>query len=206
MKSARFFFLGFLLLVSSALAYADAIPVDPVMDVSDPICFEGCPPAIEGTTFSFAANAFGGGVIKRTNRSGVDWTSLLIAVTTNGGTLPPVAPADITCTSNAFINCQKSVAEGGVTNIYLYGVGLVGEVAFFPGLVNNDAFTINLNDLVRNALNPDPNGSGGWGGGRIFEATANAANPVPEPATLTLLCAGIGALVVKRRFRRQARS
>src|SRR5712664_2893863 len=197
MTSARFVFLAILLMGSAALSYADGIPVDPVIDVSDPICSleSECPPAV-GTEFSFRADMFGGGIIMRTNRSGEDWRSLLIAVTTDGGSdvsLPPVAPADIICTSNAFINCQKSDAGGGVTDIYLFGVGLVwlGETTvLFPGIVNNDAFTINLNG------GPAPQ----WGANRLFLATANAPNPVPEPATLTLLGVGLGALVAKRRF------
>jgi PEP-CTERM motif len=203
MGRVRFFLLGALCLVlmgSGALVRADGIPVDPVMGVSDPTCGDGCP-TVEGTTFSFFSNASGGGVNQFQNESGLDWTSLLIDVTTNGGDLPSVPADTITCITNAFATCQSFDLANGVTAIYLTGM------LIFPDDIPNGAVaTFNLNDLVNGVQPTDPSGSGGWGSGREFDVTANAPSPVPEPATVTLLGVGLGALLAKRKLRRQANS
>src|ERR1700675_2924165 len=97
MGRSRFFSLAvlcFLLMASTVVVRADGVPVDPVMGVRDPICGDGCP-IVDGTTFSFFSNVSGGGINQFQNGSGLDWTSLLIDVTTNGETLPSV-PAEPT--------------------------------------------------------------------------------------------------------------
>ena len=201
MGKARFFFLGVLCLVlmgSSARVRADGIPVDPVMGVSDPICGEGCP-TVEGTTFSFFSNANGGGVNQFQNESSADWTTLLIDVTTNGGELPSVAANTITCITNAFASCQSFDLANGDTAIFLSGMLTLGD-----DIPIGNIATFNLNDLVDGVQPFDVNGTGGWGSGREFDVTANAPSPVPEPATITLLGVGLGALLAKRKLRRQA--
>ena len=200
MGKARFLFLGVLCLVlmgSSALVRADGIPVDPVMGVRDPVCVDGECPTVFGTTFSFSSDANGGGINQFRNEN-TDWTSLLIDVTTNGGELPSVPSDTITCLTNAFATCQKSDLANGDTAIFLSGMPddiPVGAVA-----------TFNLNDLVNGSQPGTVDGTGGWGSGREFDVTANAPSPVPEPATITLLGVGLGALLAKRKLRRQANS
>jgi hypothetical protein len=183
-------FLSVLLFASASVARADTIPLgsvplgaipDPDIDISDPPCIEGCPPGV-GLTFTFSANASGGGIVSFTNISGQTWTSLLI---TTGSTPFFVDPGSIVCTTNAFVNCVPQNLGGGTTAIYLSGTN-----EFFHGIPNLDVFTINLND--------SDSSSGSWGANRSFAAAANV--PVPEPATLILLGAGLGAIVVHRKI------
>jgi hypothetical protein len=201
MGRARLFLLAVLCLAlmgSSALVRADSIPVDPVMGVSDPICGDGGCPFTELTTFSFFSNASGGGVNQVQNESNVDWTSLLIDVTTNGGTLPSVPSDTITCITNAFATCQSFNLDNGDTAIYLTGM------IIFPDDIPVGAIaTFNLNDLVGGSQPFNVNGTGGWGSLREFDVSANVPAPVPEPATLTLLGVGAGALLAKRKLRRR---
>jgi PEP-CTERM motif len=203
MKCTRFVFLLLLLMGSSVLAYADGVPVDPRMDVSDPDCPATCPIPIEGTSFAFTSNNTGGGFFTFQNVSGTDWTSLLVET----GSIPFNVPANtVTCTTNAFLSCQVFDLAGGVTAMYFSGVNSDSELGPF-GILNNFVFTVNLNDLLASgAPNTDPNGSGGWGSGRDFTATANAPTPVPEPATLTLMGIGIAALLAKNKLRSQRRA
>jgi PEP-CTERM motif len=203
MKCTRFVFLLLLLMGSSVLAYADGVPVDPRMDVSDPSCGEisPCTP-IEGTSFPFTSNNNGGGFFTFQNVSGTDWTSLLVET----GSIPFNVPADtVTCVTNAFLSCQVFDLAGGVTAMYFSGVNSDSDFGPF-GILNNSVFTVNLNDLVDGVPNTDPKGSGGWGLGRDFTATANAPSPVPEPATLTLLGIGIAALLSKNKLHSQRRA
>jgi hypothetical protein len=193
MKGARLFipaFLAFLLLGSAALVRADSIPVDPLMDVTDPPCEFECGTPV-GSIFSFStANGFG--FFRFHNVSGENWSSLLILTDSN----PFNVPADtVTCTSNVFlcevfdfdppneITGNGTAAMNSLTAMYFS----IGED--LGGIPNLDMFTINLN------------GSESWGGPRRFDVYANVPNPVPEPSTLTLLALGIGTFLAKRRVR-----
>jgi hypothetical protein len=174
------------LFASVTVARADDIPsggIDPDIDISDPPCnpFEDCPPGV-GLTFTFSANASGGGILTFTNVSGENWTTLLITT----GSIPfLVDPALIVCTTNAFVSCTPQSLGGGTTGIYLSGTN-----DFFHGIPNFDVFTINLNDFGSS--------TGSWGANRSFAAAANVT--LPEPLTLTLLGAGLGALVAYRKL------
>ena len=185
----------FILLVSATVVHADGVPVDPKMVVNDPLCFEGCGTALESTVFSFSSNANGGGFLTFQNVSGLTWTSLLIET----GSDPFNVPANsVTCQTNAFLSCQVSDLAGGITAMFFSGTN--GETVL--GIPNDFNFTINLNDdLPGGGTNVDPGGSGGWGANRIFNAAANVPSPVPEPATLTLMGVGIGALVARKKLR-----
>ncbi len=214
MTSARFVFLAAFLMGSAAFAHADGVPVDPVMDVSDPSCTSesGCPnpiPAGQGFQFTTVPNSNGdgkaGGIFEATNMGGL-WTSLLFRFNTFSATeFGPVS-----CTigrggpGRPFDFCE--VLPGVDTTSVLYNCDSTG-----CGIPFRDIFTINLNDL--------PLGTGSWPRDLLITAFPNsdttitkfvtlAPNPMPEPATLTLLGIGLGALAAKRRFRsqRQARS
>jgi PEP-CTERM motif len=192
MKSARFLCLAVLVIGFAAVGRADGLPVDPVLDVSDPTCSEGCTSVGPDLTFHFFSDGAGGGINFFQNNSGQSWSSLLIET----GSSPFNVPANtVTCTTNAFLMCQVFDLAGGVTAMYLSGVA--SEV--ITGIGNGVFFTIELNDIK--GID-----GGSWGNFRRFDATANAASPVPEPATLTLLGIGIGALAAKRRFRGERNS
>jgi hypothetical protein len=188
-------------LLLGSFAKADGVPVDPVMGVSDPVCGDGGCPIVEGTTFSFFSNQSGGGTNQFQNGSTVDWMTLLINVTTNGGTLPSVAADTITCLTNAFATCQSFDLANGDTAIYLSGV-----VSFGDAIPIGNVATLNLNDLVGGVQPFNVNGTGGWGALRQFDVTANAPSPVPEPATITLLGVGVGTLLTKRKLRNKGNS
>ena len=185
-----------LILASAAVVHADTIPADPKMAVTDPFCESNCGTFLEFTHFSFNSNASGGGFLSFVNASGVDWTTLLIET----GSDPFNVPANtVTCETNAFLSCAVSDLPGGITAIYLSGLNNDNV----NGIPQNFQFFINLNNDINGNVITDPNGSGGWGNNRLFTADANVAAPVPEPATLTLLGIGIGALLAKRKLRSQ---
>jgi hypothetical protein len=190
MKSLRFLCLGVLLIGLAAVVRADGLPVDPVIDVSDPTCPEGgCVSVGPGLTFSFSSDSAGGGITDFQNNSGQNWSSLLIET----GSSPFNVPANtVTCTTNAFLMCQVFDLAGGTTAIYLSGVA--SEIV--TGIGNAAVFAIELNTIK--GID-----GGSWGFPRTFDGLANAPTPAPEPATLTLLVVGIGALAAKRRLRRQ---
>jgi hypothetical protein len=68
MKGLRFFFLAILVGGSAAVVRADGLPVDPGMDVSDPLCTSSsCPGSVgAGQGFTFKVGANGGGVFSGT--------------------------------------------------------------------------------------------------------------------------------------------
>ena len=199
MTFTRLVFLAVLLMGFAAFAHADGLPVDPQMIVSDPPCVESCGTAV-GTTFSFMSDTNGGGFFTFQNVSEENWSSLLI---TTGSDPFNVPAASVTCSTNAFLSCQASDLAGGITAMFLSGLN-----TDIHGILIFDSFTINLND--DGPTDVSPTGSGGWsnvgGDVRTFDASANVANPVPEPATLTLMGAGLGALLAKKKFRSRAHS
>jgi PEP-CTERM motif-containing protein len=199
MKARNLFFAAVALLLSAGFAKADGMPADPRMVVTDPLCIENCGTALEGTTFNFSSNANGGGFLTFVNVSGVDWTTLLIETGSDPFNVPA---ADVTCETNAFLSCVSTDLAGGITAIYLSGLNNDNA----NGIPDNFQFFIGLNDDINQVPNQDPNGSGGWGANRSFSAAANVPSPttpVPEPATLTLMGAGIATFIAKRRLKRQ---
>jgi len=219
MKGTRFLVLPLLLVGFSALAYADGVPVDPQMDVSDPTCPTGatCPsPVGPGQGFTFTTNAAGGGIFMGTNQSGSEntWSSLLFTFVPPAGGVGP-----ITCTSGAvgaapFFPCSQSTEQNGTVDLFYNSFCIEGTCP--SGITPNDIFTITLNDIVNGIVLP----TGSWPAGLTFLAYPNTSpgqekqpingfvtlTPMPEPGTLTLLGIGLGALAAKRRFRSQRNS
>jgi hypothetical protein len=198
LRSLRFILLAILFTVSASLAHADGVPVDPKMQVSDPSCGDGCT-SLTGTSFTFSSNANGGGFLTFENDSDASWTSLLIEAT-------GIAADAVNASSTLFSNPAQVYNIGDLLVIYFSGVSGPGcEIECFNGIPNlsdENVFTINLNDDVNEVANLDPSGSGGWGAGLAFDASANVPAPtnVPEPATLTLMAVGLGAFLVKKKI------
>jgi PEP-CTERM motif len=215
MTSPRFAFLAILLMGSASLAHADGIPVDPQMDVSDPFCpsesGSGCPTNVnEGQGFMFTVGPNGGGIFMGTNEDS-QWNSLLftfpslpptmVISCTSSGTGDNPAPFASPCTQ------QEDPFNDGLTDlIYTTSGESCGIESFCPGIPVGEIFTINLNDTGLS--------TGSWPVGTTFTAFPNQVRSltsfvtltsasVPEPGTITLLGAGLVALVAKRRFRRQ---
>jgi hypothetical protein len=201
MTSARYVRLAVLLAVLlvgfSSVTYADTTPVDPKMVVSDPTCGLGCT-VVEGTTFTFSSNGIGGGITTFENASDSSWSSLLIETT-------GILASNVNASSPLFANPTQVFNIGDLLVIYFSGVS--GPECFegcFPGISNQsdqNVFTINLNDDINDVPNTDPAGSGGWGPNLGFTAEANVPVPaVPEPATLTLMAAGLGTFLAKKKL------
>lgn len=196
MARLRFVLMGLLLMGSASLIKADGIPIDPLMDVTDPPCFEGCPnPVAPGQAFQFTVGADGGGIFTFTNQSGILWKSLLFVVSGSG--IEDLGL--INCTSSGdpspFASpCGKSFDPDGSSIDLFYNACPDGCI--FPGIPDNNTITINLNDLTGAT-------GGSWRVGTHMTGFYNGDRTlnVPEPATLTLLGLGIGALFARRKFR-----
>jgi|GEM_PF-937117 len=202
MKCMRFLFLLLLLMGSAALAYADGVPVDPLMDVSDPLCTSesNCPSPIHaGQGFQFTSDAAGGGVFMATNMTGVTWSTLVF-------TFANSVAGPFTCTSGGpNIPYQQgcTVSSDGKQSLTFVSACPIG-IEFCtqrPGIQDGFFFTVALSLWPAGTLiQALPNGQS------VSSFVTLTSTSVPEPGTITLLGAGLAALVVKRRFRSQLQS
>lgn len=194
-------------------AKADTLP-DPNALITDPTCTNDtvvpsgetpCPNKQTSTSFVFNADSVGGGIIEFTNLSGVDWKKLLFVVNT---------PLFINCASDSFTFCGFNVVNGS-TELLFSTSNKDGQGNIIPwladtgtgnngGITNKNVFSINLNGSTLEQLGTTTDG-GGWldpsGNPLQISTFANVTAPpqVPEPATMTLMALGIGALVSRRR-------
>jgi hypothetical protein len=141
---------------------------------------------IANKSFTFGADAAGGGVFSFQNETGESWLQLDVLVS-----LPSGVTA-ITCGSIAFVTCTVTPPHDSVS---------IWDITFGPnpngGIPNGATFSINLNN--NGVVNQDPNGAGDWGPDKQFSAVADA----PEPASWMLI--GIGTLgLAGYCFRRRA--
>ena len=190
---------SFLLLISAIPLRANAT-TDPNIGVLDPPCFEGCPipnftpvSGALGTSFTFNANANGGG----------------ITFFTVGGTAPfntvdieTLGVFSVFCYSDVFF-CNTTILGGSVTDIFF-------QVEVPPGIPPGNEFAVNLNDTTCDPfVFPDVcdnNGAGGWGVGEAFTAFPNVPLPtkplIPEPSTGSLLALGVLGLLAAKNMKK----
>lgn len=182
-------------LLSTATVLVKADPIDPVLVMSDPDT--GTP--VLGTSFTFSSNGSGGGFLSFVNQSQLDWKGLAINV------LQPVG-TPIVCSGGPFFsNCLiSSIPQGGNLSLFTLNLTLQTKEG---GILNNEFFTVNLNDFVGDTEPVDPNGNGGWGPNVSFSAqVTDSTSSTPEPGTWFLLALGLALIPTLRRFSRRKTS
>jgi len=184
MKIAQFCALVLLLVVASALAFADGIH-DPKVIVhganggGDVECGKhNCMDV--GFNFSFKIPKSGSGALYFTNTSGKNWTSLALIET-------GVPAADVSCKEDLFLTCKVETLKNGSVEILMSGIKNQGGQWVAQGIPNGSSFAIVF------ACN-----SGCWPGG-ITVGGHGRSGMVPEPGTVALLVTGLGALVSRRK-------
>jgi hypothetical protein len=173
---------GILLLASAAFADSN---LDPKIIIGDPAC-SGCI-SVTSDHFSFALptnqGSFFTGTLQFQNNSGKTWYSLFLTET--------VVPwFDVSCKTNAFFNdcipVASSKSNPNQTTIEFLNVTPHPR----NGIPSGGVFSLSFQPVNGNA----------WPSGTSFDAQANAASVVPEPASLTLFVSGIGAIIARRKL------
>jgi hypothetical protein len=200
----RLLILLFMVTAGTLLASANT---DPRIVISEPACQEGdTVVGPEQLTSGFALSTInGGGTFHFCNQTGVDWTSLIIAIRTTvpASTIdcPSASPTDPLNNAHlAFSTCQifPTGPEPGV--FYASFFGTRAPNPFFPGdngflgVPNTERFTIDLD--CHEFLGCDP-----WPNDSVFVGVPNnlAIPHVPEPASAAL----VGTALVAGFFRRK---
>ncbi len=143
----------------------------------------------------------GGGQFGFCNKTGQDWTSILIAIRTS------LDISQIECVPGAFLACIKSTTPAAPGVDYLYFLGTPGNPQFgipFFGVKNNERFTVNLDcapgDICLDPpLWPDDTVIYGYGNIPITAPFPIPPASTPEPATLALLSTGLAAGIWRRK-------
>lgn len=181
MRISRFCAVATLLILGSALAFADSM-TDPkiIIHGANGGAPTQCPPGgcqSVGMNFSFSVPKGGSGTLFFTNASGKNWTSLSLIE-------KGVPAADISCKQTLFLNCSVTTLKDGSVRILLSGVrqGLNPRV----GILAGQSFSITFACVNHNC----------WPGGTGFQGHAGAA---PEPGTVALMVTGLGAIVSRRK-------
>lgn len=163
------------------------------MDISDPTCIDTC--TLDSTSFSFFADANGGGIQTFRNGTTQDWISLTITET-------GIAAFDAEGNPNIFLKTSL------FTNTRLSAFGSDGALMEFFGTAGDCADDLNglpdtddvglsetcgiaVDQVFSINLNPSFIGDTSWLANQRFDAIAN----VPEPASLFLLGAGLAGIL-----------
>lgn len=189
MKISQICALAMLLVVGSAIAFADGIN-DPKIVIhgvnsgsyANVTCPTGGCTGV-GLNFSFAVPKGGSGTLYFTNNSGKNWTSLLL--------IEKGEPAaDISCVQTLFKSCSTKTLSNGSVEILLSGVNGGSPMAqnARTGIANGQSFDISFVCVSKNC----------WPSGLQFTGHANATS-VPEPGTVALMVTGLGALFSRRK-------
>lgn len=165
-----------------AVPFSRATSLDPRIVVGDPST--GTP--VQSASFSFRADANGGGIFQFVNDSRQTWTTLDFFVT-----LP--SSDTITCSSPFYGFCGSTTTSSGDGQSQ-FDIGF--EQPINGGILPGAAFSIDLNDqsYCPNADN------GGWGPFTQIDAIANF--DIPEPSALRLAAAGLLFCILIAGYRR----
>lgn len=185
MKISQFCALILMLVVASAMAFADPIQ-DPKVIIKGAgglVPFGHCPSCVGvGANFSFSLPESGSGNLFFTNESGFNWNSLSLVE-------KGVPAADISCHSQLFSSCTTKTLKDGSVQILLTNNSK--SLWKDQGIPNGANFQISFS-CVRGSC---------WPGGLQFNGKgSNSSTGAPEPATLGLMITGLGALVSRRKL------
>jgi hypothetical protein len=184
MKISRFCALILMLVVVSAVAFADPLTDPKVIIKGAGALPDGhCPQCVGvGANFSFSVPPSGSGNLFFTNQSGFDWNSLTLIE-------KGVAAVDITCHSQLFSSCTTKTLQDGSVEILLTNNSK--SLWKDKGIPRGANFQISFS-CVKGSC---------WPGGLTFNGHgSNSTTGTPEPATLGLMITGIGALVSRRKL------
>ena len=193
------------------------------IQISEPLCQPG-DTVVTNLFQGFTVTPVnGGGTFAFCNDTGEDWTTLLIALRT------PLTPDQIDCSSSAFESCTKSTNGDvpGVVYAFFSGVTTTPALNFgktnnknddsgdddgggdddhsqFPGVPDGHEFIVDMNCVNGCSGPPDwPKGTVGFGYGNQPNDPGNfPVPPVPEPASLALVVAGIGAVITRTKLQK----
>lgn len=191
-----------LLFVASATLLAHAGRIE----ISEPDCQPGDTDVFSLSNGFAAIPVAGGGTFHYCNKTGVDWTNLLMIIQTT-------APAsDVQCPSyNPFIDplnnndlafafCFVSQAQTNVVNALF--VGTFPPLPFFGfhgflGVPDEQRFTVDLDCHDFGGCHPWPEGTAAYGFANVDPF--NLPTLVPEPTSLALLATGLAGVIFRRR-------
>lgn len=183
--------------LSSVLAHASTLPPgDPGMQVDDPTCTptSSTQNVTSGQIFTFQADSSGNGCFGFNVVGNLTFSTLDFQV----GQGNAVPASSVTCSSNAF-TCTNpppsNLDDGTVTDVFFKANSFVGcevDCGFPPGTF----FTVLLQQW-------DPNSV--FYGDSNLSAPADNPNLIqqfnaPEPSSVFLLSAGVGALALRRKI------
>jgi|SRR5580658_242783 hypothetical protein len=185
MKLSQICGLTLLLVIASAMAFADGIndPKVIIKGAGAGMLVQGrCPQCVGvGLNFSFSVPESGSGNLFFTNESGQNWNSLTLIE-------KGVPAVDISCNSPLFSSCTTETLKNGSVEILLTNSGR-GQWKD-SGIPNGASFEVSLSCVKGNC----------WPGGLTFNGHGSSAiRATPEPGTIALMVTGLGAFISRRK-------